>query len=84
MLLAFAEWLTYKLIGLDPDTLSGRSVNYFIYDSIKIILLLFFMIFAIGFIRTYLPQNKIKKWMSKKGVMGNIFVSLFGAIKTCC
>jgi uncharacterized membrane protein YraQ (UPF0718 family) len=55
------------------------------YDSVKILLLLFFMIFAIGFIRTYLPQSKIKSWVSnkKKGV-GNLMASLFGAITPFC
>lgn len=84
MLLRFADWLTYEIIGLDPESHLGGAVNFFIYDSVKIILLLFCLIFVIGFIRTYLPQYKIKRWMSKKGIIGNFFASLFGAITPFC
>ena len=84
MLLRFADWFTYKLIGLDPESHLGGAVNFFVYDSIKIILLLFSLIFVIGCIRTYLPQHKIKRWMSRKGVAGNFFASLFGAITPFC
>ena len=84
MLLRFAGWLTYKVIGLDPESHLGGAVNFFIYDSVKIISLLFFLILIIGFIRTYLPQHKIKRWMSGKGVIGNFFAAIFGAITPFC
>lgn len=84
MLLRLANWFTYKVIGLDPESHLGGAVNFFIYDSIKIILLLFSLIFVIGVVRTYLPQYKIKHWMSRKGVVGNFFASVFGAITPFC
>ncbi|MBI2335566.1 MAG: permease [Deltaproteobacteria bacterium] len=84
MLLKFADWLTYDVMRLGPDTHIGGAVNFFVYDSIKIMLLLFFLIAMIGFIRTYLPQHKIKRWMSRKGGLGNVFASLFGAVTPFC
>ena len=79
------DWILYDFIGLDSSSRLFQSINFFIYDSIKIIFLLFFMILAIGFIRTYIPQNKVKEWLSgkKKGV-GNLMASLFGAITPFC
>ena len=75
----------YNLIGLNPTSRIGQSVNFFIYDSIKIILLIFIMISVIGFLRTYLPQNKVRKWLSgKKRGAGNVLASLFGAITPFC
>src|SRR3989338_6356299 len=59
-------------------------VNFFIYDSIKILLLLFVLIWVIGFIRTYLPQATIKRWMEKRGGVGNFAASLFGAVTPFC
>ena len=85
MLVEFVDWLVYSLIGLDSKTVFGQSVNFFVYDSIKILLLLFVMIFFIGFLRTYISQKKVKKWLGTKNkFMGNVFASIFGAITPFC
>lgn len=85
MLQEFVDWLLYSLIGLDPISRISQSINFFVYDSIKILLLLFVMISVIGFLRTYLPQHKIKKWLSGKRMgIGNFFASVFGAITPFC
>ena len=84
MLLNFSDWLIFGIIGLNPDSRLGQSVNFFVYDSIKILFLLFSLIFIIGILRTYLPHHKIKKWMHRKGGAGNLFASLFGAVTPFC
>ena len=84
MLLKFADWVTYGIMGLSPETRFGGSVQFFIYDSVKILLLLFILIFVIGVIRTYLPQHKIHQWMGRKGIAGHVFASLLGAISPFC
>ncbi|MFH1362979.1 MAG: permease [Candidatus Omnitrophota bacterium] len=84
MLQRTIDWLVYSVFGFSPDSQLGGAINFFLYDSIKILLLLFFMIAAIGFIRTYISQNKIKSWISKKKILGNFFASLFGSITPFC
>lgn len=84
MLLKFVDWLTYQIMGLDPSSHIGGAINFFIYDTIKILVLLFFLILIIGCMRTYLPQHKIKAWMTKQGGVGNFFAALFGAITPFC
>ena len=84
MLQLIIDWVVYSVFGLSPDSRLGGVINFFLYDAIKILLLLFLMIAAIGFIRTYISQNKIKDWISKKKVLGNFFASLFGAITPFC
>lgn len=84
MLLKFSNWLTFDVFKLSPETKLGAAIDFFIYDSVKILCLLFVLIFIIGVLRTFLPQHKIKKWMVKKGVAGNVFSSLFGAITPFC
>ena len=84
MLQLVIDWLTYSVFGLSPDSRIGPVINFFLYDSIKILLLLFFMIAVIGFVRSYISQHKVKKWISNKGVFGNIFASLFGSITPFC
>lgn len=78
------DYLTYALFGLSKDSL-GLAINFFIYDSIKIMLLLFLMVFAIGVVRTYIPQDKMKRLLSEKRFGASyFFASLFGAITPFC
>lgn len=85
MLQIIIDWLVYNFFGLSASSKLAQSINFFIYDSIKIFILLFFMISVIGFFRTYLPQHKVKKILSgKKKGLGNVMASLFGAVTPFC
>ncbi|MFH1782100.1 MAG: permease [Candidatus Omnitrophota bacterium] len=84
MIQKFADFLVYSVLKLNPETRIGESINFFIYDSIKILLLLFFMIAIIGFFRTYMPQEKVKKWVSGKGILGNLIAAIFGSVTPFC
>ena len=84
MLTQFSNWLIYDLIGLDPATRFGGAVHFFLYDTLKIFLLLAVMIFAIGVVRTWLPEDRLKRWMGSGGLWGNFIASLFGAITPFC
>ncbi|MBU4299980.1 MAG: permease [Nanoarchaeota archaeon] len=85
MLQIIVDRLLYSVLGLDASSALARSLNFFIYDSVKILLLLFGMIFLIGFLRTYIPQDKIKDWLgARKYGSGNVAASLFGAITPFC
>ena len=75
----------YSVIGLTPGTRVAESLNFFVYDSIKILVLLFVMITVIGFIRTYIPHEKMKRWLSKdKSIAGNFSAAVFGAVTPFC
>lgn len=84
MLLKLVDWLTYSVCGLNPNAKFPQALNFFIYDSIKILGLLFVMIFVIGVLRTYLPQERLKQWLNTKGALGNFMASLFGAVTPFC
>ncbi|MCH6255076.1 permease [Puniceicoccaceae bacterium K14] len=84
MLLRFVDLLVYEWIGLDPESRLGGTIHFFIYDTVKIFLLLAVMIFAIGVIRTWMPQKNLKKWMGSGGIWGNLVAALFGAITPFC
>ncbi len=81
MLKAFASYITYNLIKLDHDTKIADAVNFFIYDTIKIFLLLTVIIFVISAIRSYFPPEKTKRILShKKEFIGNILAALLGVL----
>nr|WP_246462805.1 permease [Pelagicoccus albus] len=78
------DTIVYQWIGLDPESRFAAAVHFFLYDTVKIFLLLAVMIFAIGVIRTWLPEHKLKKWMGAGGVWANVIAALFGAITPFC
>lgn len=84
MLLEICDTLVYRVCGFDPSSKLGTTVHFFVYDSAKILLLLAGMVFVIGFARTWLPEEKLKRWMGGRGIWGNFVASIFGAITPFC
>jgi len=84
MLQLIVDWLVYSLFKLNPQVKWAQVINFFIYDSIKILLLLFVLISVIGFLRSYLPADKIKQWLSRKKVFPNFLAAMFGAVTPFC
>jgi hypothetical protein len=84
MLQLIIDRFIYGLLGFSTQSKIAGVVNFFLYDSIKITLLLFTLITVIGFLRTFLPQQKIKTWLIKSKGLGNFFAAIFGAVTPFC
>lgn len=85
MLKAFAAYITYDFIKLDRGSRLGDALNFFIYDTIKIFLLLTVIIFVVSIIRSYFPPERTKRILShKKEFIGNIFAALLGIVTPFC
>jgi uncharacterized membrane protein YraQ (UPF0718 family) len=84
MLQLIVDWLVYSLFRLDPQLKWVQAFNFFIYDSIKILLLLFVLVSVIGLLRTYLPAGKVKKWLAGKKAFANFLAAIFGAVTPFC
>lgn len=84
MLQLIVDWFCYSVLKLNPDSGLGSSLNFFIYDSVKIILLLFIMISVIGFFRSFISEQKIKSWITGKKGWGNLIACLLGAATPFC
>jgi uncharacterized membrane protein YraQ (UPF0718 family) len=81
----FSDWLTYSVLALAKNSVLAGAVNFFIYDSIKIFVLLSVIIFVVSFIRSYLPPEKTKKWLSRRfEIIGNIIAALIGIVTPFC
>ncbi|MDP8269466.1 MAG: permease [Candidatus Tenebribacter davisii] len=80
----FAEYIT-NLVGLDPTSHWGEALIFFIYDTLKIIILLNIMIFLISYLRSYINPNRLKKVISKvNGIGGHFLASIFGIVTPFC
>jgi len=80
-----ADWITYTLLQFSHESRLGESLNFFIYDVPKILLLLSGMIFIITLVQTFIDTNKVRAVVEKRGEgVGNVMASLFGAITPFC
>lgn len=86
MIQQFADWLVYDLFGLSAATPLGSSLNFFFYDSIKIIILLFFISAIMGIVNAYFPIERLRDYLTSRRLYGlqYLFASLFGAITPFC
>ena len=74
-----------SLFGLDVTGRIGGSVQFFIYDVLKITVLLCVLIFIISYIQSYFPPERSKKIMSRfHGVWANIMAALLGTVTPFC
>ena len=79
------ELLVEKVFGLSMKTRVGESVHFFIYDTIKIFILLSVMIFIISYIQSYFPPERTKKIIGGiRGIKGNILGALLGILTPFC
>ncbi|MBR0053677.1 MAG: permease [Bacteroidales bacterium] len=86
MIQQFADWLIYSLIGLGAETKLGSALNFFVYDSIKILLLLFLISAIMGVINAYLPIDKLRNYLQTHKMFGlqYLLAAVFGAITPFC
>lgn len=86
MIQTFADWLVYGVFGLSADSTFGVSVNFFFYDTIKILILLFFISVLMGIVNAYFPIDRLKNYLTTHRMHGlqYLMASLFGAITPFC
>lgn len=79
------ENLVTNVFNLSMESQLGASVHFFIYDVIKILILLFVMIFLISYMRSFFSPERTKKVLEKfSGIKSNILASLFGIVTPFC
>lgn len=81
-----ANWLTYNVLSLQEKTRLADSINFFIYDSLKIILLLIVINYIMAIIRYYLPLEKIRDFLQSRKWYGldYLLAASFGALTPFC
>lgn len=73
------------LLGIDVTSRLGGSISFFIYDVIKISILLFVLVLIISYVQSYFPPEKSKKIMGRfKGLEARIIGALLGTVTPFC
>lgn len=81
------EWIgnVLSLLGLDINGRLGGSVQFFLYDVIKITVLLCFLIFVISYIQSYFPPERSKKILGRfHGIGANVVSALLSTVTPFC
>lgn len=83
---ALADWLTYGVFSLDKGSKLAGSVDFFIFDTIKILILLATIIFVVSLIRSYFPPEKTKKYLSNHRfpIVNNLLAAMVGIVTPFC
>lgn len=81
-----ANWIVYDLLHLEKGSHLADALNFFIYDTTKILLLLTVIVFFMGFINSYFPIDKVRNYLSRKKLYGleYLMASLFGVVTPFC
>lgn len=79
------QWLVEHVFNLSMDNRIGSSIHFFIYDTIKIFILLLVIVYGISYIQSFFPPEKTKRILANvKGLFGNFLGALFGILTPFC
>jgi len=79
------DYFIYSLLALDETSLFTKALHFFIYDTVKILILLVVIIYVVTFLRSFFPVEKIRDYLSgKHKVLGHIFAAFFGILTPFC
>lgn len=81
-----ADWLVFDVFKLEKGAHLTEALNFFIYDTIKILLLVFVVIFLMGIVNSYFPVEKVRNYLSRKKLYGfeYLMASMFGVVTPFC
>ena len=81
----FSYYFSYSLLGLEQGSHLGEAVQFFIYDTPKVMLLLTIIVFVIGIIRTFFTQERTRKYLAgKRETVSNVMAALLGIVTPFC
>lgn len=80
-----SKWLAYDLLSIENGSHLGSSIEFFLYDTPKVMMLLFLVVFGVGMIRSFFTPEKTRAFLSGKSeFVGNVFAALLGIITPFC
>lgn len=86
MIQTLADWLTYDLLEFSPGTRLAESVDFFLYDTMKILLLLFGISCLMGCVNAWFPVERVRAFLTQRKLYGMQYAlaALFGAATPFC
>ena len=80
-----SSFITYSLLGIERPSRLGDAVQFFVYDTPKVMLLLTLIVFVVGVIRSFFTQERTRKYLAgKRETAGNVMAALLGVFTPFC
>jgi len=84
-LLPFSYFFSYGLLGLERGSHLGEAIQFFVYDTPKVMMLLTLIVFVIGMLRSFFSQERTRKYLAgKRETAGNVMAALLGIVTPFC
>lgn len=84
-LLPFSKFMTYSVFGLEEGGHLGEAIQFFIYDTPKVLMLLTLIVYFVGVLRSFFTPEKTRRILAgKRESVGNVFASLLGVATPFC
>jgi uncharacterized membrane protein YraQ (UPF0718 family) len=80
-----SAWVVFDVLGLEKESHLGEAAHFFLYDTVKIFILLVSIIYLVSLLRSYFPVEKARAYIAKKNkVLGHVFAAFFGVLTPFC
>ena len=84
-LLPFSNWFAYSLLGMGPESHFGSAVQFFVYDTPKVLMLLVLVVYGVGILRSFVTVNWTRSFLAgKRESAGNVLAALLGVVTPFC
>ncbi len=84
-LLPFSYFFSYDLLGLSKGSHPGETIQFFVYETPKVMMLLTLIVFIVGMIRSFFTQERTRKYLAgKRETAGNVMAALLGIVTPFC
>ncbi len=84
-LLPFSQFFAYDLLALSPQSRLGSAVQFFFYDTPKVLMLLALVVFAIGIVRSFFTPARTRRLLAgRRESVGNVLAALLGTVTPFC
>jgi uncharacterized protein len=81
----FAEWLAYRVIGLEGGSHLTSAVTFFLYEAPKVLLLLVLVVFGVGIVRSFFTPERTREVLAGRSEsVGNVLAALLGIVTPFC
>ncbi len=81
----FSYFFAYTLLGIEKGSHLGEAIQFFVYDTPKVMMLLTLIVFVIGMLRSFFTQERTRKYLAgKRETAGNVMAALLGIVTPFC
>ncbi len=82
---SLANFLTHRLLGLTPDQPFGRAVEFFLFETPKVLMLLVLVVFVVGIVRSFVTPERTRQILAgRREAAGNVLAALLGIVTPFC